>query len=231
MSLPAVANLTDDNEDGLINDEDIPDIIFSAFAISCPVNCPGILTAIQGDTGQEIFSITNPAYRTSAVNSLAVGDIDNDGLVEIIATNFVPGYYSSKLMAFEHDGTLKWMSPDNPGIIVAWGGPSIADLDNDGIPEIITGATVLNNTGTLRWKGTGGTGSQTWGPLSLIADIDLDGTPEVVAGTTVYRNNGTILWRNTTVWRQCVSFRAYGHADMGSSIDTRRRPRRSTNRG
>jgi large repetitive protein len=200
MALPAVANLTDDNGDGLINDEDIPDIIFSAFAGACPTFCQGIIIAVRGDTGQEIFSISNPAYRTCAVNSFAVGDIDNDGLVEIIATNVVNDYYTSKLMAFEHDGTLKWMSPNTEIIRVPWGGPSIADLDNDGIPEIIIGATVLNNDGTLRWKGTGGTGNQSgWGPLSLVADIDLNGIPEVVAGTTAYRNNGTILWRNIYV--------------------------------
>lgn len=147
MHTPVVANLTDDNGDGLINEEDVPDIIFGTFYGDY---CTGVLRAISGDTGREIFTISSPMVSTCS--SFAVGDIDNDGKVEIIARK-PGGELGSGIVVFEHDGTFKWKY-DN--VFVGLGGPSIADLDNDGKPEIIVGATVLNNDGTLKWQGREG---------------------------------------------------------------------------
>lgn len=199
MMTPVVARIADTNGDGVIDDKDVPAVIFSAFeSNNCGVNCPGILTAVRGDTGEEIWSVTNPLYRTSAGCSLAVGDIDNDGMLEIVAIIFGGDGYSNnnKIAVFNHDGTLRWMSSQS--IYIPWGGASIADLEGDGKPEIIIGATVFNNDGTLRWQGTKGTGNQyVAGPLSLVADIDMDGHPEVVAGNTVYRHDGTVYWQTS----------------------------------
>jgi len=198
MMTPVVARIADTNGDGVIDDKDVPAVIFSAFeSNNCGINCPGILTAVRGDTGEEIWSVTNPFYRTSAGGSLAVGDIDNDGMLEIIAVIFGGDGYSNwnKAGIFNHDGTLRWVSSQS--MYIPWGGASIADLDGDGKPEIIIGATVLNNDGTLRWQGTKGTGNQYpgLGPLSLVADVDMDGHPEVVAGNTIYRYDGTVYWQ------------------------------------
>ncbi len=194
ISTPVVANMTDDNSDGIINEKDIPDVLFITAEPGDYTGgyYPGVLRVISGDDGGEIFTITNPDYRLNWTSTLAVGDIDGDGMVEIIGSKSDEG-----TIAFEHDGTLKWVSQYGNAF---WGGISVADLDTDGDPEIIIGATVLNNDGTLRWIGTGGRG-RNWfenlGGIPLVADIDLDGVPEVVAGNTVYKNDGTILWMNT----------------------------------
>ena len=76
------------------------------------------------------------------------------------------------------------------------GRSSIADLNQDGTPEIIQGRQVLDANGVLLWTGTGGHGGDSVGPLSLVADVDHDGTPNVVAGNTVYGPTGTILFQN-----------------------------------
>ena len=182
MHLPIVAPLIDTNNDGNINDRDIPAIIFNTFSGSYVTD--GVLRAVRGDNGAEIFTVTNPAYRVTPGSNPVVGDIDNDGFVEIIAHKSGGG-----LIAFEHNGAYKWSSIYGG----SWGGLAVADIDNDGWPEIITGATVINGNGSLKWQGNSGSN------LSLIADIDMDGSPEIVAGNIAYRNNGTVLWYNASV--------------------------------
>ncbi len=155
------------------------------------------LTACCGSStaqdGSELWTVTDPAYELIGGGGLAVGDIDSDGLPEIVAV-----YESNnRLIAFEHDGTFKWLSDPTWGDI-NYGSASLADLDLDGVPEIIVGGTVFNNDGTLRWHGntSGGTGrgDNFAAPLSAVADLDLDGVPEVVAGRTAYRADGTVYW-------------------------------------
>jgi hypothetical protein len=60
MSTPVVANLNDDNNDGRIDQHDIPDIIFNTFSRynsspGEPCYSDGILRAISGDGTGELF--------------------------------------------------------------------------------------------------------------------------------------------------------------------------------
>ena len=181
MNTPAVVDLTDDG---------IPEVIFNSTS-SHKGNLvePGVLRVLRGDSGNEVFTITNSAYGVNAASSLAVGDIDEDGRPEIIACDSS----GKRLIAFEHNGQFKWRSANLESI--NWGAPSLADLDGDASPEIIIGRQVLNSDGTIRWTGSGGRGSQAnVGPLSLVADLNMDGSPEVIAGNTAYTANGSILW-------------------------------------
>jgi subtilase family serine protease/prenyltransferase beta subunit len=189
---PVIARIADTNGDNVIDENDVPAIIFFTRNTSTET---GILRAISGDNGEEIFSISNPAYRIVYPTQIAVGDIDNDGFMEILALAI-----DYSILCFTNTGAFKWKSPViyNNGQYYGQG-MAIADIDNSGQPKIIIGATVLNNNGTILWKGTGGIGSGYAGPLSLVADINLDGVPEIIAGNTVYRNNGTILWQNKSL--------------------------------
>ena len=178
-----------------LNGDGIPDVVFASTASTGGGYVEvGILRALSGNNGAELFNVTNPTLAVNTTSSVAVGDIDLDGKPEIIACDSS----GSRLIAFENDGTFKWRSPNLESI--NWGAPSLADLDGDGTPEIIIGRQVLNNNGTVRWTGTGGRGSQNIiGPLSLVADINMDGIPEVVAGNTAYTAAGAILWQNAAL--------------------------------
>ena len=191
MSTPMVANLEDTNADGQINTNDVPSIIFHSY-INPNYQTNGVLRAISGVDGSEIWTVTATAYRTNSSGTIALADIDGDGLVEII----VPKSGGNSLLAFEHDGTFKWESAAvNTGFFA---GGAIADLDADGVPEIIYGKTVFNADGSLRWQGSGfeGKNHPTTGPLSLVADINRDGVPEIVAGAAAYSSTGVLLWQN-----------------------------------
>ncbi len=183
MMIPAVIDLTADG---------IPDIVF-ATSTNRNYNTNGHLRAISGRDGSEIFTVTDPDYDVTAVGHVSVGDIDLDGRPEILAVHESP----NTILAFEHDGTFKWQSQT---IFASYWGTAIAiaDLDQEGTPEIVVGATVLNNDGTVRWvggRGRGDNGSQV-APISLIADLDLEGDPEVVAGNTAYHSDGSVYWYN-----------------------------------
>lgn len=201
---PLVAQTSDDNGDGEIDQHDIPDIIFVAFGgAGANSNGAGILRIISGADGSDL--VTGPTttnLRFGSFANLAVGDIDSDGLIEIVGPKQNGG-----LVAFNHDGSLLWESlPNNLSGRKNLGGPSIADIDADNIPEIIYGTTVFNADGTIRWEGSNSiigenhiSGSLAF-PFSVIADID-DSKPglELIAGPSAYDASGNLLWRNNAL--------------------------------
>src|SRR4030042_1702231 len=61
---PLVINLNDDNSDSKIDLNDIPDIVFvSTYPVGATI---GILRAISGKDGSELFSVTNTDHYCSA---------------------------------------------------------------------------------------------------------------------------------------------------------------------
>ena len=183
MMAPMVANLTDDNKDGKINRNDIPDIVFHTYTGS-NYNSDGIMRAISGDGKKEHFTVTGSSYRTHPGVQLAIGDIDNDFKPEIVACASGGG-----VIAFEHDGTFKWKTTG-----VSCNAPSLADLNADGKPEVVVCYTALHgDTGKVWW-----TGSTSCGTYSTVADLDEDGKPEVVGGNMVFRFDGKLYWQDKT---------------------------------
>jgi hypothetical protein len=176
-----------------------------------------------------------PAYRkggvetkvhASIVGGTAVGDIDGDGAPEVVAADL-----EGKVYAWDASGRLLGGFPvfTNPefskpedrnednvldrGIFAA---PALGDLDGDGEPDIVVGATDQH---VYAWKGNG-TPVPGWPVLArdlgqptpkgarivsspALGDLDRNGSLEVVVGTNevyggsgrvyAFSNNGTIL--------------------------------------
>lgn len=171
-----------------LNNDRIADVVFTTF-IGGNYFSDGTLRAISGDNGSELWSITDPQYRAEPGGDVAVGDIDSDGLPEVIAIS-----ERGEIIVFENDGTFKWRAP-TPGTSFRDKAPAIADLDHDGVPEIVVGNGVLNADGSRRWSGGPGSG----GAHSVVVDLNLDGDPEIVAGNTAYRANGSVVWNSPVV--------------------------------
>ncbi|MDY7231462.1 HYR domain-containing protein [Hyalangium rubrum] len=177
-----------------VNGDGIPDIVFSTFAGN-ELN-DGVLRAISGDDGHDLWAVTNPSHSVKAGASIAAGDIDGDGLVEICGIPF----NGRGIICYENDGTFKFRSAEDAYDYNEWGGPSLADLDGDGTVEILDGNRVYSNTGALKWVGSDGMGgAQYTGPVSFGADIDQDGTQELVNGRSIYKADGTLLCANTDI--------------------------------
>ncbi|MEM6992768.1 MAG: VCBS repeat-containing protein, partial [Myxococcota bacterium] len=139
----------------------VPEIIFNTYPGSS-YTVGGTLRAIRGDDGSKVFTVTDPNAETDPGASPAIGDINGDGVPEIIAPA-----EGSNLIAFTNTGAVMWTSENYAGGGKS-GSPSLADFDGDGIPEIAIGRNVFDNTGTQAWsQAPGPTGAhRSVGPLS-----------------------------------------------------------------
>ncbi|MFK7988025.1 MAG: FG-GAP repeat domain-containing protein [Sandaracinaceae bacterium] len=142
----------------------------------------------------------------------AVGDLDGDGRAEIVAYKAGGG-----LVAFTYDETASswtvlWRStladgttPYNP-TGGAWAGPSIVDLDDDGVPEVMRAGIVLNALGQLVDGTTLGAAGYSQGVFAVVVDVDDDGFVEFVHG------NGVWQWNSTTNQWEAEAYAAGGTA-------------------
>jgi hypothetical protein len=166
----------------------VPEIIFNSYRNSA-YTTDGILRVLRGDTGATVWSLGDPAYRTDPGSHPAIGDIDLDGLPDIV----VPSE-NRELLAIRGDGTPMWTSEQYNFTGLKSGSPAIANIDGIGAPEIVFGRSVFDNAGVAIWQApNGATGtSGSMGPLSCLADLDGDTRPELIAGGTVYAFTGTV---------------------------------------
>ena len=123
---------------------------------------------------------------TGFLSTIAIGDLDGDGLVELVA----PGL-NGRLYVFRGDGLdagggspILWTS-DLPGPAAE---PALADLDGDGLAEIIVsgrdGTFAFRHDGQVLWSNPAvasfyGSESLGWGGPS-VGNLDLDPEPEIV---------------------------------------------------
>lgn len=177
MMAPIVVPLDDDNCDDVVDERDLPEIVFSTFAGS-DYNNNGTLRAISIVDGaiQEKWSANPQVDQVQPGRSIAGGDIDGTPGNEIVTcTN------TGRVRAFDHDGSELWTSQYAGGCFM----PSIADLDQDGAPEIVELAGVID--------GATGMTEATFAPqFSVVtSDVDGDGRLEVVGPRYVFEADGT----------------------------------------
>jgi hypothetical protein len=183
MSTPAIGHINDDNGDGLIDTDDIPDVVFTTF-VSGAYTSPGALVAISGDGSGMHWSTTSiGGYRPYGSSAVAIGDLEGDGDVEIC----VSGYEAAVICVNGVDGSLLWANGTENTYV---GAPTIADFDEDGDAEVAFGRQIFDSWGNLIGMGTGGDGYQA---MSVAVDWDNDGFLELVAGNSIYEMDGSTL--------------------------------------
>jgi hypothetical protein len=189
--LPVVADLSHD---------EIPDI---ALVTHDSPSGTGWLRVVSGDGSRVHFSLDHVMVGTERHNiagtaGIALGDIDADGSTDIVTITS-----TGAVLTLEGNGNLKWLSEwtSSYGTIFDVAYPALADMDGDGLVEIVMGNTLLNSAGNLIFQGDASSGGGVSDGLiwttAFPVDIDRDGAMELIAGDTVYAVDGHVEVQGT----------------------------------
>jgi len=210
VSTPVVAQLTDDDGDGVLSGADTPDLAFLHHAEE-PDATGVAVSALSGDDGSAHFTVS----RATLAGTLGVADLDDDGAPELL---LYADDASPLAEILESDGsyvrTLRWPSPPSEPI-TNWHPIGLADLDQDGVAELLSaravryssssydfGASVVSVDRTL--EGSEALRHAARGAFYGIANVNTDhwlvgliqpGARGDVAKATFMRKIGQLAWR------------------------------------
>lgn len=202
---PVIGNLDDDNGDGVVDEDDVPEVVLSMWGGT------DYIVAIDGATGTEKWSYRNGSSR----GNLAIADVDADGEPEVIGAS-TSGY----TIAIDGAGTLEWTSTEM-ATALGYYMITVADLDEDGEPEVINNNIVMaGSDGTTLWEMTA---DRTNCPYTIagVGDVDqADGDQEVLWCGKLYDSDGDELWDsgqrgNYGMWPVLLQADADDEAEIG----------------
>ncbi len=230
MAVPVVINMTDDNGDGRINENDIPEVVFPSFAQWPDNSKAGLgyalnatLRAVTTDKDGKLVELAASDRLYMGLGEIGAADIDGDGKIEVIASTPTE-IHALRLVKDEASETgYRWDTPyklphgynslmygDVPVALNLM--PSFADLEGDGIVDIITNYGVLivkkdaEGNANLAWKTDAcrtRIGSHTAADLDYNPDDIEHNQMEIVGGSIVHEagteSKGFILDANCNV--------------------------------
>lgn len=203
-----------------INNDGILDIVVTNMCTQGQLFCNGVAVLLgNGDgTFQSAVGFNVGGYETGAV---AIADLNGDGNLDLVMTNNCQQYTCA-------GGSLTWLPGNGDGTFQEYiqldatkGGPvAIADVNNDGCPDLITGGGVLLN-GLSGSQCTGnftlGSDNIPGGAVSIaLADVNGDGKLDVIvidaSGVGVQLGNGDGTFQNA------VNYKTGGHFPLSVAV-------------
>ena len=202
MMQPVVANLTDDNGDNIIDERDVPDVLFNTF-VGSNYWSDGILRAVSGNDGHRLWpAAADPGYRTTPGASIAIAELDGTSegpeIVTCTASDATARTAGHVIILRANGAVLRNIA----GVACGFSAPAIADMDHDGTPEIVVRNIAFHADGTIL-PGFASATQETTGTSAndfvAIADMNSDGTDDIVQGNGVIQLTGADLWRRTDI--------------------------------
>lgn len=166
---------------GDLNGDGIPDIVSGSLVTPAPAGTGTGVAMLGNSRGFGAFSLVLPngtfqtpkIWSTSPISSVALGDLNGDGKLDLVETNPTPGNGNVAVLVGNGDGTFQ--SAVNYIVGTTPEAVAVADLNGDGKPDVIVGNRNSGNISVLLNSGNG----------TLNAAVDYltpnTGTPESIA--------------------------------------------------
>ena len=195
----------DDNHDGRIDDDDALDLAVANFGDGDNVTCGNVSVLLNNGSGSFETKVNVPAG--CSPSSVAAGDLDGDGDLDLAVANFLSDDVS--ILVNVGNGSFVLL----PKSLPAGTGPyalTVADLEGDGDPDLIVTNADEEGLGILRnltkpgddelsfaMLDSRGSGRLELGvSFSLIAgDLDDDGVPDLAVANPDENNVSVLLNR------------------------------------
>ena len=177
---------------GDVSGDGIPDVVVTAYADTTQTN----LVALDGATGEPHWNIGPGVDAADWISTSAIANFDtSDDALEVLYT-----LQSGGIRLVDGDGVteLARRTTGSAGASTRTI-PTIADLDSDGIPDVVVGCHAMNGAALS----DPARDFFDLGPCtldvqdivhSLVADLDGDGQPEITTGAVALKIDGTVLW-------------------------------------
>jgi hypothetical protein len=227
---PASIAVADVNKDGIL------DLVIGECSSENSDNVclqSGLVAVLLGNGNGSFQSAVTYASGSYETSSVAVADVNGDGIPDIVASNFCPSCSTANIgiLFGNGDGTFQG------AVTYSSGGANstsvaVADVNGDGIPDLLVANQCSSFTyecignsvvGVLLGSGDGkfenpvaySTG-ETWAASLAVSDVNGDGFPDLVVADLEYVS--VLLGEGNGTFRPAVNYSASGTFDQSVKI-------------
>jgi len=154
----------------------------------------GVIRILNGQTCEQIATLDDPENRMIAASTPAIGDINGDGRPDIVTHRARGGVIAYAWNEPAGTYTRLWVALDTNISGQRWDGLALHDLNDDGVPEVISASEVYDGPTGRRLNPGQVLPSAGGMSVPAIADVDKDGKVEITARDIYRWNAETNRW-------------------------------------